>query len=93
MHTWGPIQTILTRGRGTVLHIIFKNEVAIGPVTGRTLYSYRSGSHVPFYIYSRACHFYCFSVLSHYFVVPFIQFAGRILAFHVQFCKDTIMIT
>ena len=22
------------------------NEVAIGPVTGRTLYSYRSGSHV-----------------------------------------------
>ena len=23
-----------------------RNEVAIGPVTGRTLYSYRSGSHV-----------------------------------------------
>ena len=25
---------------------VYVNEVAIGPVTGRTLYSYRSGSHV-----------------------------------------------
>ena len=25
---------------------VFRYEVAIGPVTGRTLYSYRSGSHV-----------------------------------------------
>ena len=31
--------------------VIFDYEVAIGPVTGCTLYSYRSGSHVLFYIY------------------------------------------
>ena len=66
-------------------------EVAIGPVTGRTLYSYRSGSHVLFYIYSRACHFHCFSVLSHRVMVSSIQFVGRILAFDVQFlCIKTL---
>ena len=71
--------------------MIYKSfQVAIGPVTEHTLYSYRSGSDVHFYIYPLACHFYCFFVLSHHFVVPPIQFAGRILAFHVQFlCKET----
>ena len=38
----------------------FEKEVAIGPVTGRTLYGYRSGSHVLFHIYSRAHHFLLF---------------------------------
>ena len=53
-------------------------EVAIGPVTGHTLYGYRSGSHMLFYIYSHACLFYRFVVLT-------IHFANRILVFHVQF--------
>ena len=30
----------------TETHALYIIEVAIGPVTGRTLYSYRSGSHV-----------------------------------------------
>ena len=77
----------------TLIKELFRNEVAIGPVTGCTLHSYRFGSHMLFNIYSCACHFYCFSVLSYHFMVLSIQFTGRILAFHVQFlCKDTIMI-
>ena len=45
---------------------------------------YRSGSHVLFYIYSRACYFFAF-LSSHCFVVPSIQLTGRILVFYVQF--------
>ena len=39
------------------------NEVAIGPVTGRTLYSYRSGSHVLFYVHSLLLLFLSFSIV------------------------------
>ena len=72
------------------VHVWITKEVAIGPVTGRTLYSYRSGSHVLFHIYSRACHFFAFLSFSHRFVVPSIQFAGRILVFYVQFFMETL---
>ena len=62
------------------------NEVAIGPVTGRTLYSYRSGSHVLFYVYSRACHFFCpplFCGVVH-------SVCDRILVFHIQLFMERL---
>ena len=40
------LQGIKFYGFKVVGRTVKLNEVAIGPVTGRTLYSYRSGSHV-----------------------------------------------
>ena len=69
-------------------------EVAIGPVTGRALYSYMSGSHVLFYVYSCACHFLLFLSFSHRFCGAVRSVCDRILVFYVQFLwKDFIVIT
>ena len=49
--------TPCTTGQVHLLVYIQLYKVAIGPLTGRILYSYRSGSHVLFYIYSLLVHY------------------------------------
>ena len=65
------------------------NKVAIGPVTGYTLFYMgfiAIGPVVTCFSIFTHVHVTFFAFLSsHHFVVPSIRFAGRILVFYVQF--------